>query len=450
MKARAAISTFPILEGRDILLGSLPALALSGTSKPPRVLARVLGVLIVLLVPSLAFTPWQQFVSGTGRVIAFDPLERRVDVDALVAGRVKQLYIVENQRVKKGDILVEIQDNDPDLIRNLQIQRDAAISRRGAASQRIEDLTSQMDQLERAKTQALDSARQRVIAEEFAVETNRIHYERSQRLLKPGLISQREYELAKLAIDSSEASLQSARAMLDRTMEEADATISSTRASRASAQAELASAEREINMLDSQVNHARQQVIESPRDGIIFSVAVTEGTFLRPGSPICVVIPETQSRYVEMWVKGMDMPLIQSRIEHEDGTVTPGSPVRLQFDGWPAIQFVGWPSVAIGTFGGEVVFVDPTDDGKGMFRIMVAPKPDVIVRGGVEIVEEWPGNRWLRQGVRAKGWVLLETVPLWKEIWRQLNGFPPVVSPDDEDSLKPRSAGLPAARKKAG
>jgi hypothetical protein len=92
--------------------------------------------------------------------------------------------------------------------------------------------------------------------------------------------------------------------------------------------------------------------------------------------------------------------------------------VRLQFEGWPAVQFVGWPSVAVGTFGGEVIAVDAADDGRGRFSIIVAP--DVQD-------ERWPGARFLRQGVRAKAWVLLRQVPLWLELWRQLNGFPPVV-----------------------
>src|SRR5690606_23071943 len=136
-------------------------------------------------------------------------------------------------------------------------------------------------------------------------------------------------------------------------------------------------------------------------------------------------------------LNGNDMPLVHARQVHEDGTITEGSPVRLQFEGWPAVQFIGWPSVAVGTFGGEVIFVDATDNGMGRFRLVVAPKPDVIVRGGVERIENWPGNRWLRQGVRVKGWVLLQQVPLWKEIWRQLNGFPPVVA--DAEPKEPKT-----------
>lgn len=427
------------------LLGSLPALALSGSARAPRILSRILFIIFLLILAAIFFMPWQQFVSGTGRVIAFNPLDRRVNVEAPVAGRVKHLHVVENQRVKKGDILLEIQDNDPNLLANMRLQHDAAIARKAAAQQRIEDLGAQIAQMELAKSQAIDSARQRVLSEQYSLNTNQLNFERVEKLLKPGYVSQRDFELAKLAIDSSEANLQSAKAILERTEREMDASISSIKGSRSSAQSDLASADRDITTIDIQINQAQQQVIEAPRDGIVFSITATDGTYLRPGSAICVIIPETESRFVEMWVNGMDMPLITQRHENPDGTVTPGSPVRLQFEGWPAIQFVGWPSVAVGTFGGEVVFIDPTDDGYGRFRIVVSAKPDVTTRDGKTHVEDWPGNRFLRQGVRSKGWVLLQQVPLWLEIWRQLNGFPPVVA--NAEPGKEKGATMPASTK---
>jgi len=80
--------------------------------------------------------------------------------------------------------------------------------------------------------------------------------------------------------------------------------------------------------------------------------------------------------------------------------------------------------------------VDPTDNGKGKFRILVAEKPDVVVgKDGKPTKVPWPDNRWLRQGLRANGWVLLQRVSLWYEVWRQLNGFPPVLS---EELLEPK------------
>jgi hypothetical protein len=169
-------------------------------------------------------------------------------------------------------------------------------------------------------------------------------------------------------------------------------------------------------------------VVTAPRDGIVLSVSATDGSYLEPGSLICVVIPDTEARYVEAWIDGMDMPLVTPRSVASDGTVVPGSPARLQFEGWPAIQSIGWPSLAVGTFGGEVISVDATDDGSGRFRIVVAADSND---------QAWPDGRFLRQGVRAKAWVLLNRVPAWREIWRQLNGFPPIaiegIKPLDED-----------------
>lgn len=427
------MSPSPTLE----LSGRLPCLALAGSSRFSRLLARLLAVAFVLFAFGVFLLPWQQNVPGTGRVIAFDPLERRVSVEAPVAGRVRKLHVVEGQRVKKGDILVEIQDNDPNLIANLRLQRDAALARRAAAKQRVEDLTQQAAEMELAKTQALDAARQRIAAEKITAETAELNHQRTLVLADKGLVSTRDLELATLARDSSAANLAAAEATLTRTEREMEASISNIRANRGTAQGDVAAAEREMAAIESQISQNLQQVIESPRDGIVLSVSANDGTYLRPGSPICVVIPETESRFVELLLNGNDMPLVHARQVHEDGTITEGSPVRLQFEGWPAVQFIGWPSVAVGTFGGEVIFVDATDNGMGRFRLVVAPKPDVIVRGGVERIENWPGNRWLRQGVRVKGWVLLQQVPLWKEIWRQLNGFPPVVA--DAEPKEPKT-----------
>jgi len=394
----------------------MPVLAMAGNARRSRILARLLALLSVLLALCLVVVPWQQSVRGSGRVIAFNPLDRRANVEAPVEGRVRRLNVVENQAVRQGDVIAEIQDNDPNLLLNLRLQHDAAVARKAAAAQRIIDLDLQIESQELAKPQAVDAAQQRVNAEQFVVETNEINARRMEQLLSTGDISRRDWELTKLALDSARANLAAAKAVLERTARDYDATIASTKASRGLAEADLAAATRDIAAVDIQISKSEQQVVLAPRDGIVLNVAATEGAYLKPGSPICVLIPQTEERFVEAWIDGMDMPLIAPR--GKEGGSGVGSRTRLQFEGWPAVQFVGWPSVAVGTFGGEVIAVDAADDGRGRFRIIVAP--DVQD-------ERWPGARFLRQGVRAKAWVLLRQVPLWLELWRQLNGFPPVV-----------------------
>ena len=123
------------------------------------------------------------------------------------------------------------------------------------------------------------------------------------------------------------------------------------------------------------------------------------------GQPLLVILPDTEKRSVELMVDGRDAPLINK-----------GSQVRLEFEGWPAIQVPGWSRVRVGTFAGKVAFVDPTDNGMGNFRVMVVPD---------DKEQDWPEARFLRQGLNAKGWILLDNVTIGYEIWRVLNGFPP-------------------------
>ena len=100
--------------------------------------------------------------------------------------------------------------------------------------------------------------------------------------------------------------------------------------------------------------------------------------------------------------------------------------MRLQFDGWPAIQFSGWPSVAVGTFGGTVTVIDVVSSGAGKYRLLV--RPDSV--NGRDGERAWP--KQLRLGSGVQGWVILDSVPVWYEIWRQLNGFPPTLQAEPD------------------
>ncbi len=418
--------------------GHLPALALVGSVRFARIMARLLGLFFLLVIVGLVFLPWQQFVSGSGRVVAYDPLDRVQTVEAPLPGRVAKSYVVEGHSVKQGEVLFEIVDNDPNLLGRLELQRAEAISRKAAVQERLDALGRQIDEQQRSLSLSMDAAQTRLDAARFASEAARLQFDRIESLYrdKRGLASQREFELATLERDRTAAELARADADLKRTETDALASINASKAARESARSDLALAAQSVVSLDILIQQTSMQRVVAPRDGIVFRVQATEGTFLRAGSPLCTIIPETESRMVEVWLDGNDMPLVTARETDANGRVVhEGSPVRVQFEGWPAIQFVGWPSVAVGTFGGEVVLVDPTDNGKGQFRVLVAPNPDVVEEDGKSVERRWPGTRWLRQGVRANGWVLLRRVPLWFEVWRRINGFPPVVDVREPDKF---------------
>jgi multidrug efflux pump subunit AcrA (membrane-fusion protein) len=199
----------------------------------------------------------------------------------------------------------------------------------------------------------------------------------------------------------------------------------------------LAALDRDLLEIEIRLSRQGQQRIVSEVDGVVFQVSAksTTGQLVKPGELLVEIVPDTLDPVVELMIDGNDMPLLLGKV---------GQHVRLQFEGYPAVQFVGWPSVAIGTFGGKVKVIDPTDDGKGRFRILVEPDPDPQFED-----DNWPGldearakqtrNVLLRQGMRANGWVFLNRVSLGWEIWRRLNGFPPVVAPKEpgKDSDKP-------------
>lgn len=218
----------------------------------------------------------------------------------------------------------------------------------------------------------------------------------------------------------SQGDIDNAQSYLDK----AKGDVEKAKSEVAYAEAGLSKAQKDLSEMQTKVSRQQSQMIVAPFDGFLTSIAANQGgQMVKEGDTLCVIVPDTADRAVQVWLDGNDAPLVEV-----------GRHVRLQFEGWPAVQFAGWPSVAVGTFGGTVSSIDATDNGKGKFRILV--KPD-------ETVHEWPDERYLRQGVRANSWVLLEQVPLWYEIWRNMNGFPPVVTQDDDGKGKPKKPKLP-------
>jgi len=157
-------------------------------------------------------------------------------------------------------------------------------------------------------------------------------------------------------------------------------------------------------------------VVRAPQAGyVVRTLKAGIGETIKEGESIATLQPDAPVLAAEVYVRAMDVPLIQR-----------GRTVRLQFDGWPAVQFSGWPSVAVGTFGGTVTVIDVVSSTNGKYRLLVRPKLDRANNDGA-----WPAQ--LRLGSGVYGWVILDSVPVWYEIWRQLNGFPPSLqaAPDE-------------------
>jgi multidrug resistance efflux pump len=222
------------------------------------------------------------------------------------------------------------------------------------------------------------------------------------------IVAQRAINSARATLDSALAEQRAVEVDIERIRADAQARVESATATLNKTLSELEDSRVSLTRIQVDVSRQQNQQVVAPRDGMILKVmGNTEGLIVKQGDPLLTLVPDTEDRAVDLWVDGNDAPLI-----------TPGRPVRLQFEGWPAVQFGGYPEVAVGTFGGQVAFIDPSDDDKGKFRLLIVPDQQD---------ESWPGERFLRQGGRARGWILLGRVTVAYEIWRQLNDFPPLV-----------------------
>lgn len=246
------------------------------------------------------------------------------------------------------------------------------------AGDRIVEIIDNDPQLLSRLKEQLDALKLRLRAIETGMALAKINVARQKQLFEEGISSKRTYEKARFEL-------------LEYESQEADTQV-------------------EITNLKVKISRQHSQVIKAPMAGVILKRVTGQASVLvHPGDVLAVLVPNTHSRSAAVWLNGNEIPLVKV-----------GQHVRLQFEGWPAIQFSGWPSVAVGTFGGTVAVVDPIDNGRGKFRILVVP----------EHPQDWPSAVFLRQGVRVSAWVLLNRVKVWFELWRRFNGFPPTMPKD--------------------
>jgi multidrug resistance efflux pump len=415
----------------------MPSLQLVRSSRLVQRIAFWLLASLIAATLLMAFAPWQQTVTGSGYVVAYLPSERQQVLEATIKGRIERWNeeLVENSRVAKGDFIAEIRDLDVDYATRLDTQLENTKVMLAASLRIVEatrgqltayrdvqqQITRAQDAYVQAATEKVAAAEQKLSLAEAAIPQLKAAFDRAKMLHDQNNISLEKFQEIERKLLESEAKVREETANVSASksdltgkqsdrlayIQKAAADVSYYEGALDKALSEVAKAEKEQAEMQSKVARQSTQIINAPFDGYVVEFNPNMNTQLvKEGDPICVIVPDTKDRAVQIWLDGNDAPLVKKDAH-----------VRLQFEGWPAVQFAGWPSVAVGTFGGTVVSVDVIDNGKGKFRCQIRPdKP-----------EEWPNERYLRQGVRANGWVLLEQVPLWFEFWRQLNGFPPTL-----------------------
>ncbi len=398
------------------------------------------------------FLPWQQNIRAKGKVTAFKPEQRPQTVNSTIDGMIAQWYVQEGEFVNKGDTilrLTEIKDKyfDPRTVERLGEQAKAKALSVNAMQDKAAALRAQLEAIEREYAFSLQKARNKLQQAGFKVSIDsadyvaakvnddiaREQYQRFVVLYEKGLVSQTQLESREQKLQETRAKLVSAKNKWDYALNElANARVelaavdaeytgklAKTRSELSETQYKIADAIASLAKTESEATsvavRAEYYIVRAPQSGLVVkALKAGVGEIVKQGEAIVTIMPEDHEPAVELYVRAADVPLLST-----------GRHVRLEFDGWPALQFSGWPSVAVGTFGGQIAVVDFINTAEGEYRVLVIQDPKD---------EKWPEQ--LRVGSGVVGWAMLDEVPIWFEIWRQLNAFPPSLKEKPQDDFK--------------
>lgn len=398
----------------------------------------LIGFFVLFLIT--LFLPWTQNVEGKGYVTALKPDQRPQTIQSPIPGRIEKWYIKEGDYVKKGDTILHISEikteyQDPELVQRTEQQAIAKERSVISYKDKIKALENRIRALQNEQQLKLKQARNKVAQFSYKVKADSVDLEaaltnyeiaknqftRTEQLKKEGLKSQTDLETKKLKMQEAQAKkiaqnnkllssrnqLLNAEIDINRIGQEYQDKIAKAQSDKASAGSSQFEAEAAVaklkNYSASYKVRTGMYYLTAPQTGYINkALRVGIGETFKEGDKLLSIMPANYELAIETYVAPIDIPLIHK-----------GEDVRIQFDGWPAIFFSGWPNTAYGTFSGKVVAVDNFISDNGKFRVLIAP----------DYVDKWPSK--LRVGAGAYTMALLEDVPIWFELWRKLNGFPP-------------------------
>lgn len=388
----------------------------------------------------MLFLPWTQNIRSKGMVTALRPDQRPQTIHSIIAGRIEKWYVAEGDYVAAGDTILRISEVKDEYFDSLLLPRtkqqvDAKTLAAQSYGEKVGALENQISALEQNNILKLQQARNNLKNAELKVQSDsmelvqaKVNYDigkyqldRAEQLLKEGLISVTTLEGRRLKFQEVQAKLIASEnkflssknefitsridlSAIDNEFKDKVAKANSEKFTALSSQFD---AEATVTKLENQYSNYEQRAqyryILAPQNGYIAkAIQVGIGETIKEGAEIVNIVPADAELAVEMYVQPVDLPLVQ-----------PGDKVRFIFDGWPAIVFSGWPQLSNGTFGGVVIAIDQFAGPTNQYRVLVTEDPEE---------EKWPDL--LRMGSGAEGIALFNDVPVWYEIWRQLNGFP--------------------------
>ena len=396
------------------------------------------GLLLVLLV--IFFLPWTQNVQMKGKVTTLLPAQRPQDVNSAIPGRIEKWYVREGDLVAAGDTIVFLSEVkpeyfDPKLLQRTNNQIVAKQNSIESYQMKANALEDQISALQNELTFKKDQLRNKIQQAKFKQESQQANvqqallneeiaafqYRRADTLYQKGIKSLSDLEAKRLKMQEAQAKLVTAQNKLQESQNEisiAEIALNSIDAEYGNKIAKSESekftslsmvykSQEEMNKLENTFENyqRRNQMyhVIAPQSGYITQAIKSGiGEIIKQGDRIVTIVPYERELAVELYVRPMDLPLVNL-----------GQEVRLVFDGWQAFIISGWADFSFGTYSGEVVAIDNIPNEDSLYRILVKSNQP-----------EMPFPELLRVGAGVQGIAMLKDVPVWYEVWRQLNGFP--------------------------
>jgi len=399
----------------------------------------LLGSAIILIV--ILFLPWTQNITGDGIVTTLKPNQRPQTIQSQIPGRIEEWFVQEGNFVKKGDTILRISEVkseyfDDRLVERTNDQIKAKSSSVNAYQEKVSALNRQVAALRNEEKLKMQQTQNKLLQAYLKVKSDSIDLEaaktniriaetqfnRIQTLQDEGLKAVKDVEEKRLKLQETQAKLisqenkylASKNEVLNAKIELSSIgaqyvdKISKAQSDMFTAQSSQFDTEAQVTKLENDYTNYKVRnsllYITAPQNGYINkALRGGIGVTFKEGEELVGIMPSKYDLAVETFVRPIDLPLIHT-----------GEKVRVQFDGWPAIVFSGWPNVSYGTYGAKVVAIETFISDNGKYRVLLAPD---------EEDHEWPEA--IRVGSGARTIALLEDVPIWFELWRQINSFPP-------------------------
>ncbi|WP_213188793.1 HlyD family secretion protein [Cloacibacterium caeni] len=389
----------------------------------------------------IMFLPWTQNIKTQGNVSTLYQEQRPQKLNSPIPGRIIKWYVKNGDVVKKGDTILqisEIKDDylDPLLVERTQEQVQAKKGVREYYNAKISTTENQIAAITAAKDLKLNQIKIKIAqlqnklkaeqAELIAVNNElkiaQDQLNRQNKMYEEGLVSLTQLQQRNVSYQNALAKKTSAENKLAQTQQEIAAQnieqnaviqeytekLSKTEGDRFQSMGQVAGSTGDIAKLENQVATYKVRkglyYILATQDGQITQLTKAGiGEIVKDAETIGIIVPKKIDYIAEIYVKPVDLPLIRENQK-----------VMLTFDGFPAIVFSGWPNSSYGTFSGKIIAVENSISENGLFKAIVAED---------KTQKRWPPN--MKIGTGASGIAILNDVPIWYEIWRNINGFPP-------------------------